>query len=199
MSPPKCASPASLIRTSSDQHALFPSGGLHDARRSQPSRLSPTYYFRVRQAMELLEMYRQSPAEYARMASAYQGRPNWQSTFITHTDTAVAAGSQRRRAAAGDGRSVRAAAGIASEFGVRAGASDRSSMAAERSTIGSAFFIAHQLRRLQGERIYGFDIDGLLTHEGEEKKASGCTASDGRSMSRPAISRKPISGISNSS
>ena len=30
---------------------------------------SPTYYFRVRQAMRLLEVYRQSPDEYARVAN----------------------------------------------------------------------------------------------------------------------------------
>ena len=38
---------------------------------------SPTYYFRVRQAMRLLDVYRQSPAAYARLASTYQGRFGW--------------------------------------------------------------------------------------------------------------------------
>ena len=38
---------------------------------------SPTYYFRVRQAMRLLEMYRQSPDAYAQLASGYQGRFGW--------------------------------------------------------------------------------------------------------------------------
>ena len=50
---------------------------------------SPTYYFRVRQAMRLLEIYRQSPEAYAELASAYQGRfgwtvlPSWQWSFVT--------------------------------------------------------------------------------------------------------------------
>ena len=38
---------------------------------------SPTYYFRVRQAMRLLELYRQSPDVYAEPASGYQGRFGW--------------------------------------------------------------------------------------------------------------------------
>ena len=53
---------------------------------------------------------------------------------------------------------------IASDFGVRLGAADHSLMAAERSTIGSALFIAHHLQRLQGDRYTGFEIDGMLTH-----------------------------------
>ena len=38
---------------------------------------SPTYYFRVRQAMRLLDVYRESPAAYVRLASAFQGRFGW--------------------------------------------------------------------------------------------------------------------------
>jgi hypothetical protein len=130
---------------------------------------SPTYYFRVRQAMELLEMYRQSPSEYARMASAYQGQPNWQSTFITDADMPVTPVRSVAELQQEMGDRFVLLPEIASTFGVRAGASDRSSMAAERSTIGSAFFIAHQLKRLQGERYSGFEIDGMLTHEGAEE------------------------------
>jgi hypothetical protein len=131
---------------------------------------SPTYYFRVRQAMELLELYRQSPSEYARIASAYQGRPNWQSTFVTDADThmmpirAVGELQQER------GDRFVLLPEMASNFGVRAGAINQSTLAAERSTIGSAFFIAHQLKRLQGDRYSGFEIDGMLTHGSNEEE-----------------------------
>jgi hypothetical protein len=35
-------------------------------------------------------------------------------------------------------------------------------MSAERSTIGSALFVAHHLKRLQGERYSGFEITRML-------------------------------------
>src|SRR4029453_9483391 len=38
---------------------------------------SPTYYFRVRQAMGRPAIHRQSPAAYAQLASTYQGRFGW--------------------------------------------------------------------------------------------------------------------------
>jgi hypothetical protein len=62
---------------------------------------------------------------------------------------------------------------IASNFGVRARSLPGTTpvMAAERSTIGSALFLAHQLKRLQGERYQGFEITSMLTHEGEEEAA----------------------------
>jgi hypothetical protein len=130
---------------------------------------SPTYYFRVRQAMKLLDLYRRSPSEYARTASAYQGRPNWESTFAIGGDASlVPIRSLGDLQQMGD-RFVLLPE-IASSFGVRAGTSDQSSMAAERSTIGSAFFIAHQLQRLQGDRYAGFEIDGMLIQEGDEEE-----------------------------
>jgi hypothetical protein len=123
---------------------------------------SPTYYFRVRQAMRLLEIYRQSPGAYAQLASAYQGRfgwtvlPSWQWSFVKgalpeppvagvlHQDVS------ERFVLLPD---------IASVFGVRSAANQ---MSAERSTIGAALFVAHHLKRLQGERYSGFDITRML-------------------------------------
>jgi hypothetical protein len=127
---------------------------------------SPTYYFRVRQAMRLLETYRQSPNAYAQLASTYQGRFGWsvlpssQWSFVSeriggpqlevsqpgvlHQDVA------ERFVLLPD---------IASLFGVRASISP---MSAERSTIGSALFVAHQLKRLQGDRYAGFQITRML-------------------------------------
>jgi hypothetical protein len=48
---------------------------------------------------------------------------------------------------------------MASTFGVRAGVT---AMTAERSTIGSALFLAHHLKRLQGDRYTGFEIARML-------------------------------------
>ena len=137
---------------------------------------SPTYYFRVRQAMQLLEMYRHSPADYARAASGYQGRPgqpvpSWQWTFVSGAETRPLPVRSFAELQQEMGDRFVLLPEIASAFGVRAGAGDHSMMAAERSTIGSALFIAHHLQRLQGDRYTGFEIDGMLTHEGEEDDA----------------------------
>jgi hypothetical protein len=127
---------------------------------------SPTYYFRVRQAMRLLDVYRQSPADYAHLASAYQGRFGWtvlpsaQWSFVTEP----VRGALPEPPPAGmlhqdlDERFV-LLPDIASMFGVRAGGQD---LSAERSTIGSALFVAYHLKRLQGERYNGFAITRML-------------------------------------
>src|SRR5687768_8597298 len=61
---------------------------------------SPTYYFRVRQAMRLLEVYRTSPDAYAELTSAHQGRFGWtvlpsaQWSFVkSHPNAAAALGA----------------------------------------------------------------------------------------------------------
>jgi hypothetical protein len=126
---------------------------------------SPTYYFRVRQAMRLLEVYRQSPDAYAELASGYQGRFGWsvlpsaQWSFVSEPITgalpeAPAAGELHRDV---EERFV-LLPDIASHFGVRTAGE----MSAERSTIGSALFVAHHLKRLQGDRYSGFDITRML-------------------------------------
>jgi hypothetical protein len=127
---------------------------------------SPTYYFRVRQAIRLLEVYRQSPAAYAQLASAHQGRFGWsvlpsaQWSFVSEP----LRGALPEPPAAGmlhqepDERFV-ALPDMASIFGVRAAGQD---LSAERSTIGSALFVAYHLKRLQGERYNGFAITRML-------------------------------------
>ena len=127
---------------------------------------SPTYYFRVRQAMRLLEMYRKSPAEYESVASGFQNRfgyavlPSWQWSFV---DAATVAARNV------EGRFVLLPP-IATAFGLQARISD---MSAERSTVGSALFVAHQLNRLQGTRYTGFQISRMMAHgdDAEEDEA----------------------------
>jgi hypothetical protein len=133
---------------------------------------SPTYYFRVRQAMRLLEVYRQSPDAYAELASGYQGRFGWsvlpsaQWSFVNEPLT----GALPEAPAAGElhqdpiERFV-LLPDIASHFGVRAA----NEMSAERSTIGSALFLAHHLKRLQGDRYTGFAITRMLAHGNERE------------------------------
>ena len=134
---------------------------------------SPTYYFRVRQAMRLLDVYRQSPDAYAQLASAYQGRFGWavlpsaQWSFVNEP----LRGALPEAPAAGElhqdlGERFVLLPDIASHFGVRAAAHE---MSAERSTIGSALFVAHHLKRLQGERYTGFAITRMLAH-GDERE-----------------------------
>jgi hypothetical protein len=135
---------------------------------------SPTYYFRVRQAMRLLEVYRQSPAEYAHLASAYQGRFGWavlpsaQWSFVTEPlrnalPEPPAAGVLHQDI---DERFV-LLPNIASMFGVRAESQD---LSAERSTVGSALFVAYHLKRLQGRHYNGFAITRMLAHGDEPEE-----------------------------
>lgn len=140
---------------------------------------SPTYYFRVRQAMRLLEVYRESPAAYAELASAYQGRFGWtvlpsaQWSFVKNYPSAAAALGTSGEPLSGALPAAPAAGelhqdiserfvlfpDIAAGFGVRPVTSE---MSAERSTIGSALFVAHHLKRLQGDRYSGFQITRML-------------------------------------
>jgi hypothetical protein len=135
---------------------------------------SPTYYFRVRQAMRLLEVYRTSPDAYAELASAYQGRFGWtvlpsaQWSFVSEP----LSGALPAAAAAGElhqdiSERFVLFPDIASLFGVRPVTSQ---MSAERSTIGSALFVAHHLRRLQGDRYSGFQITRMLAHGDEPEE-----------------------------
>lgn len=127
---------------------------------------SPTYYFRVRQAMRLLEVYRESPEAYAELASGYQGKfgwsvlPSWQWSFVSEPLN----GALPEPPAAGElhqdvNERFVLLPDIASYFGVRAAGRE---LTAERSTIGSALFVAHHLKRLQGDRYNGFAITRML-------------------------------------
>jgi hypothetical protein len=147
---------------------------------------SPTYYFRVRQAMRLLDLYRQSPDAYAELAAGYQGHFGWavlpsaQWSFVKSHPGAAAAlgapdlpltGALPEAPSAGElhqdlSERFVLLPDIASHFGVRAAANE---MAAERSTIGSALFVAHHLKRLQGGRYSGFAITRMLAH-GDERE-----------------------------
>ena len=126
---------------------------------------SPTYYFRVRQAMRLLEVYRQSPDAYARLASTYQGRFGWsvlpssQWSFVSEPIATLVDASQPGALHQDISERFVLLPDISSIFGVRA---TTSPLSAERSTIGSALFLAHQLKRLQGDRYSGFEITRML-------------------------------------
>ena len=134
---------------------------------------SPTYYFRVRQAMRLLEVYRESPEAYAQLASGYQGKFGWsvlpsaQWSFVSEP----LRGALPEPPAAGElhqdiNERFVLLPDIASYFGVRPASQE---MTAERSTIGAALFVAHHLKRLQGERYNGFAITRMLAHGNERE------------------------------
>jgi hypothetical protein len=137
---------------------------------------SPTYYFRVRQAMRLLRTYRESPEEYARLATVYGGKfgwavlPSWQWSFVTEPLTSVLPAPPPSGILHQDGAERFALLPeIAISFGVRAGSTP---MSAERSTIGSALFVAQQLKQLQGDRYTGFEIGRMIV-----PSAAGCGGS----------------------
>ena len=140
---------------------------------------SPTYYFRVQQAMHLLSVYRAAPAEYARLTSVYQGRlgqtvlPNWQWTFISQLNGSVVPVRSLGGVQPDLGERFALLPDIAAKFGVRRPltGSAAAELMAERSTIGSALFVAHQLRKLQGDQYRGFEITTMMTPEGDEDAA----------------------------
>ena len=139
---------------------------------------SPTDYFRVRPAMRLLDVYRQSPPEYAEIASAYQGRfgysvlPSWQLSFIAEEDPQVVPVRSLGDLQSEMGERFVLLPELSASFGVRSGLEAGGwAIAGERSTVGSALFVAHQLKRLQGDRYRGFEISNMLTPEGEDGEA----------------------------
>jgi hypothetical protein len=135
---------------------------------------SPTYYFRVRQAMRLLSVYRESPKAYAELASAYQGRFGWtvlpsaQWSFVSEPLSGALPAAPASGVLHQDiSERFVLLPEIASGFGVRPVTTE---MSAERSTIGSALFVAHHLRRLQGDRYSGFQITRMLAHGDESEE-----------------------------
>jgi transglycosylase-like protein with SLT domain len=143
---------------------------------------SPTYYFRVRQAMRLLATYRQSPAEYTQLASVYQGKfgwdvlPSWQWTFVNEPLTGALPAPPPSGALHKEmNERFVILPDVASTFGVRAA---DGAMTAERSTIGAALFLAQHLKRLQGDRYTGFEISRMLAPASARCAVSGTSGSD---------------------
>jgi hypothetical protein len=126
---------------------------------------SPTYYFRVRQAMRLLEVYRQSPDDYAQLAARYQNRlgyavlPSWQWSFISDTRPHVDLAGR-----------LSPLPDIAASFGVRL-PEDASFFSAERSTIGCLLFVAQQLEALRGDKYRGFETTIVQALDGDDGQA----------------------------
>lgn len=129
---------------------------------------SPTYYFRVQQAIRLLELHRQSPSAYAALASSYGGRfgsvsvSNLQRSFLTDVEVAGLTLNRIKDIDAEMGQRIVALPTIASERGVRIGKATAWPMAAERSTIGCLLFIADQLERLQGKKYKGVETSSMV-------------------------------------
>jgi hypothetical protein len=129
---------------------------------------SPTYYFRVRQAMRLLDLHRKSPIEYATLASSYQGRIG--QTVASNLQWSFVSAGQLERTGLRRVKDVQAEMGerivtlpaIASQRGVRVGRNVTAPMAAERSTIGCLLFVAQQLERLQGKTYKGFETGSMV-------------------------------------
>jgi hypothetical protein len=127
---------------------------------------SPTYYFRVQQAMRLLTLYRQSPSAYEQLASGMQNKrgqdvlPSWQWTFVNAATEPAA-------------NEFVLMPDIASMFGIRATTASLNALSAGRATVGTALFVAHHLKQLQGDRFRGFDITRMreVGDGGEEEAA----------------------------
>ena len=153
---------------------------------------SPTYYFRVRQAMRLLNIYRASPDEYARLASVYQGKFGWavlpsaQWSFVSEPLLKALPAAPPSGVLHKDmSERFVLLPGIASTtFGVRA---IDEAMTAERSTVGSALFLAHHLRRLQGGRYRGFEITRMLALASDRSASYGAAGHDGCEETRESL------------
>jgi hypothetical protein len=148
---------------------------------------SPTYYFRVRQAMRLLERYRSSRSDYLTLARNYQNRfgrvvlPGWQWTFVSETEVPKLALRNLSDLSAQLGARFVPLPEIATDFRVRPrltgdypiGEADLANqdkyIAAERSTIGCMLFVAEQLQQLQGAKYAGFETNNMVTHLATEE------------------------------
>jgi hypothetical protein len=119
---------------------------------------SPTYYFRVQQAIKLLEMYRKSPAQFAGLASSYQGR---RSQFDDGDITALEL-KRMQDVSSEIGQRIVALPAVASSRGIHSAATVDFPLAAERSTVGCLLFIADQLQRLQGSKFKGFETFSMI-------------------------------------
>ena len=121
-------------------------------------------------------MYRESPGEYAQLAARLQGdegqRPSLQLTFLNQTGPKPVRSAYEAQLELDDRFVLLPEAALAA--GVRGRSPSSGSpaqMAAERSTIGAALFVARQLRLLQGDSYTGFEIDRMLPHETEDEAA----------------------------
>jgi hypothetical protein len=129
---------------------------------------SPTYYFRVQQAMRLLELHRKSPAQYASLAAGYRGRTgqnmlaNLQSSLVGENQAEELSLKRPKDIDAEVGQRIVTLPAIASERGVRAGKTVTSTLAAERSTIGCLLFVAEQLANLQGRKYKGLETSSMI-------------------------------------
>jgi len=129
---------------------------------------SPTYYFRVRQAMRLLELHKTSPAKYASLAASYRGRfgqtaaANVQWSFVDDNRVEELSLKRARDIEAELGQRIVALPTIAGTHGIRALKTATMPLAAERSTIGCLLFVADQLEKLQGKRYTGFETSSMV-------------------------------------
>jgi hypothetical protein len=146
---------------------------------------SPTYYFRVQQAMRLLALYKQSPAEYATLTSKFQGGfgrtvlPDWQWSFVGERQAMQLTLQTSRDLDAALGQRIVKLPAVASMFGVRVQQKGKDDIyaVAERSTIGCLLFVARQLERLEGKNYKGVQTNSLVKllndvdSRGETKKS----------------------------
>ena len=129
---------------------------------------SPTYYFRVRQAMRLLELHKTSPARYASLAASYRGRTgqtaasNVQWSFVGDPQTENLAMKRAKDIEAEIGQRIVSLPAIALDRGIRPVKTAAAPLAAERSTIGCLLFVAGQLEKLQGKKYKGFETSSMV-------------------------------------
>lgn len=160
---------------------------------------SPTYYFRVRQAMRLLELYRRSPSEYEALASSYRtrsgqpGASGLQWSFVSDGDADRLTIRHQRDFDNELGERIVSLPPVASQFGVRVSTSAAGPVAAERSTIGCLLFVAHQLERLQGVKYKGFETNSLaMPLQGENGLVSMHTLGWAFDLPRKPLSKDQI-------
>jgi hypothetical protein len=139
---------------------------------------SPTYYFRVQQAVKLLNVYRRSPAEYGALVAGFRARPgesvasNPMWSFASEEDTARFALRRAKDVEAELGQRIVQLPTVAAQFGIRAGKKEEPLPAAERSTIGCLFFVARQLEALEGTKYKGLQTGTLVQAlEGQTRSA----------------------------
>jgi hypothetical protein len=153
---------------------------------------SPTYWFRIMRAQQLLDLYEKEPAAYKRLFEQYRNRanpvqraPHRLSVWLTPEDLAYANCEDLKRA---QGKSLVKAFDHAKFFGFSLaqaiGREDPSNreyyLQASPAAIGTIAYIAYETRRLHeemktnGEKFVPLDITALvMPRDVEERSASG--------------------------
>lgn len=126
---------------------------LYQAVQSQMERdYSPTYYFRIRRAEQLLKLYKENPAEFKRLAAEYRYEPNPAQRAPHRLAVWLRSKDLRYQSAADikrdEGHDLVRVFDNPEVFGFRAKGDDEEFLQASPAAVGTLVYIAYETRRM---------------------------------------------------